>query len=232
MPSLNSAKELGRQAKCLSTLHNNGIAMTMYHSDNDGEFWPIRWLDTSLGAWCYFWGIPTNPVDPKVSPFMLYCDYNPEQLQCPSLKWGSYIPQAGVDEPTTTFGYNGWCLDPPGWFRTDSDGNAMPRKRASDLLNPKDLFVFCDSAMYWSAGGGVLILQNSTDIEPVTGTTVQTPTTHFRHLGKTEALCADGHAESFDTEGYVPQTTTTKDAFEIQQLGFVGTENYPHYDQD
>jgi prepilin-type processing-associated H-X9-DG protein len=84
--------------------------------------------------------------------------------------------------------------------------------------------VFNDSAMYWKPAG-VSILQNSTYLEPVqpgTGYT-QTPTTQFRHNGKTNALCADGHAAPFGLEG---QTMLIPK----YNLGFVGTSNAPHYD--
>jgi hypothetical protein len=128
-----------------------------------------------------------------------------------------------VVEPTTTYGYNAWCLDPPAWGRTDSKGNAMPVKQTNDLANPGSLFVFNDSAMFWSPGG-IPILQNSTYMEPVTGTWVQTPTTHFRHHGSAVAVCADGHAEPFGLEGATMSLPS-------QNLGFVGTSNTPHYDQ-
>ena len=45
------------------------------------------------------------------------------------------------------------------------------------------------------------------------------PTSHR----KTNALCADGHAAAFGTEGW-----SITNAY---GLGFVGTQNFPHYDQ-
>jgi hypothetical protein len=136
------------------------------------------------------------------------------------------VPQGHVNEPTTTYGYNAWCLDPPLWWRKDEQGRPMPTKRVEELKQPDELFVFADSGMFW-APGGVPIFQNSTSLDPVTlgawGVN-RTPTTHFRHLGQTNALTADGRAASFERQGgtmLVPE----------YKLGFVGVGNVPHYDQ-
>ncbi len=228
LPSLTRAKDLARAASCQSQLHNLGIAGAMYQSQNDGFYWPYMLNNhPQPGQRCYFWGAPGDPVDHSASPLLEYCDENTANFDCPSLKWGSYIPQAGVNEPTTTYGYNAWCLDPIIWGRKDERGKYLPRKKADDIKNGSELFVFADSGLYWSAGG-ISIFQNSTSLDPVTlgawGVN-HTPTTHFRHNGRTNALCADGHAESFTPEG-------GEMIYPEQQLGFVGTENAPHYDQE
>ncbi len=215
LPSLSSAREQARRTRCLTNLHNLGVAMVMYQASNNGYFWPY------VRDGSYFWGTRTDPVDKSKSPFLEYCDRSLGNFWCPSLKWGSYVPQGGVNEPTTTYGYNAWCLDPAFYMKP------LPRKRADGLTNPSELFVFADSGMYW-APGGVPIFQNSTVLEGVElgawGLNT-TPTTHFRHNGLTNALCADGHVGSFGLEGgdmLVPE----------HKLGFVGAENVPHYDQE
>ena len=225
LPGLSAAKQLARSAKCQANLHNLGLAMSLYQTENDGYFPPIVLANhPAPGIRCYFWGTNADPVDVRPSPFVRSLDYSLGSLWCPSFQWGTYVPQGVVNEPTTTYGYNAWCLDPPAWMRKSEGGSPMPRKRASGLAEPSELFVFNDTAMYWSPGG-VSILQNSTHLEPVEGTWVQTPTTHFRHRDLTNALCADGHAASFGLEGaemLIPE----------KKLGFVGTRNVPHYDQE
>jgi len=228
-PSLGAAKELAQSATCGSCLRSLSVAMATYFADNDGYFWPIRisdWPGRPAGApanlYCYFWGTNQVPVDTRPSPFLRAAGYNLASLWCPALKWGTYVPQGGVTEPTTTYGYNAWCLDPPAWTRKDAEGKAMPRKKVSQIQAPADLFVFADSGLAW-APAGVVIFQNSTHLEPVTGTWVQTPTTHFRHRGHANALCVDGHVGFYDTEGW-----SLDDSYD---LGFVGTANTPHYDQ-
>ncbi len=215
-PSLSVAKEMARATACMGNLRALSVTMGLYHGDNDQRFWPYR-LDNwpSPGVKCYFWGTDADPVDQSASPFMNYCDDNPEYLWCPSLKWGSYIPQGWyVSEPTTTYGYNGRYLDPA--------LNGTNSRRLSSIPDPSQLFVLNDSAMFWQIAGRS-IFQNSTYLEPVSGNWVQQPTSHFRHSGKTNALCADGHAEAYGTEGW--------NLDKVNMLGFVGTRNYPHYEQ-
>lgn len=227
-PSLTSAKELARRTVCLSNLRSLGSAMYLYQQDNGGYFWPYALYNyPQTGTKCYFWGTATRPVNRKPSPFLKHCGYNVEYLWCPSQPWGSYVPQGGVNEPTTNYGYNAWCLDPALWARRDANNHPLPRKRGEDLKAPAQMFVFADSAMYW-APGGVAILQNSTSLDPVYLGPVRanaTATTQFRHLGRADALCADGHADSFGLEGGAMLQAD-------QNLGFVGERNVPHYDQE
>jgi len=222
VPSLGAAGAIARSAKCLSNLNALGRAMGGYHAENNESFWPCTLLGhPQPGANTYFWGTNTDPVDPRPAAFLAYCDYNLAYLWCPSQPWGTYVPQGGVSEPTTNFGYNAWCLDPPAWGRREN-GKPLPTKRSIQLPNPSQLFVFADSGMYW-APAGVPIFQNSTHLEPLTGPWACQPTTHFRHRGSTNALCADGHAASFGLEGAAMHNPD-------HNLGFVGTSNVPHYD--
>ena len=167
-----------------------------------------------MGLRTYFWGTDTDPVDPSASPFMNYCGNGLATLWCPEFRWGDYAPQGAVNEPTTTYGYNGYYLDP------SLDGTTC--RPVVGIPRPGDLFVFADSACY-SVWFSVPRFQNSTYLEPVTGNAFQTPTNHFRHQGKTNALCADGHAQTYGSEGWTVNPT--------RNLGFVGTKNDPHYAQ-
>jgi len=220
LPSLAASKDLARSATCLTNLHALDVSMALYHNASNGMFWPCY----TTGS--YFWGTSSVPVDTQHSPLLVYCETGLRTFWCPQLPWGSYVPQGRVNEPTTTYGYDAWCLDPPFWGRKDAKGNPMPTKRVADLKNPSDLFVFADSAMFWKPAG-VPIFQNSTSLDPVTlgawGDN-KTPSTHFRHMDKVNALTADGRAGSFGLEG-----GTMLDA--EHKLGFVGASNVPHYDQ-
>ena len=220
MPSLNVARELAREAQCLANLHGLGRGGAMYHSENNGLFWPYKLniLNDNGGlTGCYFWGTDADPVDIEPSPFMQAVGGSREMLLCPDMPWGSYTPQgAKVREPTTTYAYNGRFLDP------NLDGTSC---RSSDKIRrPGKLFVLADAAMNFAAGG-VAILQNSTYLEPITGNWATMPTNHFRHGGgeRTNILCADGHAQSFEADGATIDPETN--------LGFVGVQNDPHYEQ-
>lgn len=215
-PSLISIKRSVRGTVCLSNLRNLGTVMNNYHATNDYSFWPYRLDDRPTpGTKCYWWGTDHEPVEPADSPFMEEAGGMLNILWCPSMPWGSYTPQGWyVGEPTTTYGYNAYYLDP--------SLRGIRTKKLTAVRNPAGLFVFNDSAMFWSIMGRE-ILQNSTYLEPVTGNWVQQPTSHFRHNGKTNALTADGHASPYDTEGWELDPKNN--------LGFVGTQNYPHYAQ-
>jgi prepilin-type N-terminal cleavage/methylation domain-containing protein len=218
LPSLTAAKALARQTQCLANLHALGRSAASYQAENDGYYWPYALINhPAPGTTCYFWGTDADPVDASASPFMNHAGENLEILWCPDMRWGSYTPQGSfVAEPTTTYGYNGKYLDP--------QLNGKTCRPSYNVPKPSDLFVLADTAMAWSPGG-VTVFQNSTYLEPVTGSWFTQPTNHFRHPGtRTNALCGDGHAASFGPEGW--------DVDDETNLGFVGTENDPHYVQD
>jgi len=225
-PSLGKARGAANNVTCINNLRNLGTGMGLYHSENRGEFWPCVLYETpEMGVTTYFWGTNTDPVDTSTSPFLKTSNAPLSALWCPEQPWGTYVPWGGLSEPTTNYGYNAWCLDPSARGRTNAAGAPMRRKKRNDINNPSELFVFADSAVYWSEGG-VGIMQNSTHLEPVTGAMVQRPTTHFRHSGRANAVSADGHADSYGPEGWV-----FSGIYKDTKLGFVGTENRPHYDQ-
>jgi prepilin-type N-terminal cleavage/methylation domain-containing protein/prepilin-type processing-associated H-X9-DG protein len=225
LPSLASAKEHARSLKCQANLYCLGVAMNEYLHENNDVYWPYT-IDKG-----YFWGTDAKPVVPSASPFMQHCGNSLEYLWCPDMAWGSYMPQGtNVEEPTTTYAYNAFCLTPDFLGRKDAKGRPLPRKHAGDLSAPGAMFIFVDSAMYWPAGGGRMIFQNSTYLEPPQLSAGRglspnsTATTHFRHAGKVNALCGDGHAAPFEREGGLLR-------WPDQSLGWVGKTNGPHYDQ-
>jgi prepilin-type processing-associated H-X9-DG protein len=217
-PFMGKARGIANNATCTNNLRNLGAGMGLYHSQNRDEFWPYTIYDTETKVRSYFWGSATDPVDPSTSPFLKTSGGSLSTMWCPEQPWGTYVPQGGVSEPTSNYGYNARCLAPI------MGENRRPKKR-HDIKNPSKLFVFADSAMYW-APGGVGIMQNSAYLEPVSGTWTQTPTTHFRHSGRTNALTVDGSVDSYGLEGW-----EFKGPCKDKKLGFVGKTNYPHYDQ-
>jgi len=215
-PSLIGVKEFARSTSCMSNLHDLSVGMSVYHQENDDKFWPYLLKDwPKQGKRCYWWGTDADPVDPLASPYMKTVDGMLEMLWCPSMPWGSYVPQGWyVSQPTTTYGYNAYSLD-RGLSGQDTTS-------LSDIPSTSGLFVFNDAAMFWRPGGKGLF-QNSTYLEPVTGNFKQQPTSHFRHSGKTNALTADGHAASYGPRDWNLNPT--------RNLGFVGKKNSPHYAQ-
>ena len=228
MPSLGMARQAAQSAACLSNLHHLGLAMGMYHTKNKGLFWRCKMVNYPAPLKItYFWGAidmlnPSAPVDPLPSPLLLYTDRGLGLFWCEALSWGSYVPQGSVSEPTTTYAYNAPYLDRASYMWGCPD----PPRNIGEIPDPASLFVFNDGATLdtWGAGG---VFKNSTYMEPPVppaGFTV-TPTTHFRHNGQANALCADGHAEAFDS---LPGDINLPE----YDLGFVDKTNEPHYAQE
>ena len=228
VPSTAAWLETAKSAKCLANLAHVGTGLVAHQREHRHEFPPYRirynvdYLGTPANTWIYFWGSATNPVNPDTSPLLDYIDR--KSLLCPSLRWDNLVPQAGIIEPTTTYGYNTGTLDPDYMSRDGGVDLVVPATKSFAINKPGDLFVFADSGLYW-APAGTPIFQNSTYLEPPDpgeGWTV-TPTNHFRHRGRSNALCADGHARSYEPGPgglLIPR----------YNLGFVGTTNDPHYD--
>lgn len=227
VPSVTKWVDSAKSARCLSGLKHIGTGIMNYQRENGNQFPPYRamytveYMGTPAFTWIYFWGSATNPVNPAPSPLLNYI--RRDSLLCPSLRWDNLVPQAGIIEPTTTYGYNAQCLDPNFMTRIGAPDLVVPCAKSFAIKKPAELFVFADSGMYW-APAGTSIFQNSTYLEPPDPDGgVVTPTNHFRHDGMSNALCADGHANSYRpgdggllNPGYM--------------LGFVGTTNDPHYD--
>jgi type II secretory pathway pseudopilin PulG len=215
LPSLTAARAMARSTTCLANQHNLASAMGNYTHESGGYFWPYLLKDWPRPRTkCYWWGTDADPIDSQASPFMRYFGRNLSSLWCGEMPWGTYTPQgAYVREHGTTYAYNARFLDP--------QLNGRSCRPVADVKQPAELFVICDAAMAW-APAGVKIMQNSSYLEPVTGAWVQQPTNHFRHLGRTNAMCADGHAASFGAEGW---------QVDADRLGFVGMQNKWHYEQ-
>lgn len=234
VPSVAGWVETAKSAKCLSGLRHIGSGIVAYQREHNHEFPPyyacydVDYMGTPADTKIYFWGSATNPVNPRPSPLLDYIDR--KSLLCPSLRWDNLVPQAGIIEPTTTYGYNAGmrisevpALDPDFTSRVGSPDVVVPCMKSFAVKKPAELFVFADSGMYWTRAG-TPIFQNSSYLEPPDPGQFWTvmPTNHFRHNGMSNALCADGHAGSFEPGdgGMIdPQNN----------LGFVGTTNDPHY---
>ncbi|MBV9462668.1 MAG: DUF1559 domain-containing protein [Verrucomicrobiae bacterium] len=64
-PALNSAKESGRRAKCVSNMHHLAIAMITYAHDHDGNFLRYRGgLTSTVGTFPMYFTSPDDPTQP------------------------------------------------------------------------------------------------------------------------------------------------------------------------
>lgn len=206
VPSLSTAREMARKTKCLGNFHAMGAAAAFYLHENNDYYWKY------ISAARYWDGLDgSGAIDVTKSPYMAYLG-DLSKLWCPSQPWGSYLPQGdSVNVPTTTYGYNQVFLDP---------GQAspnIPTRKSSEIKRGDMMFVFADSGLELSGFHNSHVISGPTAYGPGTS-----PTTQFRHIGQANALCADGHAASFDPGNKAVLDTTNK-------LGFAGTDNKPYY---
>ncbi|MCE5328387.1 MAG: type II secretion system GspH family protein [Planctomycetaceae bacterium] len=227
IPTVSGALESARAVQCQTNLRYMGTSINNYRRDHADQFPPYRaayttaYEGTRAFTYIYSWGAATNPVNQRASWMYPYWDFH--CLLCPSMNWKDVVPQAGIIEPTTTYGYNAFFLDGKFMTRVGAPTIEVARKTGADIKRPSQLIVYADSALYW-APASVPIFQNSTYLEPPVpgaGGTV-TPTNHFRHSGQCGVLFASGSTGSLPPgQGMLLNAQ--------RKLGFVSTVNDPYY---
>ncbi|MFQ5411557.1 MAG: prepilin-type N-terminal cleavage/methylation domain-containing protein [Phycisphaerae bacterium] len=131
LPVLNHAREKGRAVHCAATLHNAGLAMTLYLDANQDRFWPYfedvpATADTPGGRRWWFGfepqGPATNPaqrnrpLDKSAGFLGPYLSASADDLRCPSFPYGEgryfpkFTPAAGG------YGYNTAALAGLNWL--------------------------------------------------------------------------------------------------------------------
>lgn len=229
LPALNGARAKARQAECLSNLRQLALASSAYTNDYDGFFMPCAYWRTSPAV--YWWGTNEMGINYEAGFIYPYLEFKPNirhsVFDCPAQRWGSYHPQGPGEEPTSTYGYNGYYLCPeatPGWAW--SIGH-MPWKRVSDVEAPSNLMMFADTLLVWSETS----VSNNALLDPpylFSGGRWRendSPTTCFRHNERTVAAFVDGHVASHGLEGGKYKSKKFR-------VGSVGTHNDPHYVPD
>jgi prepilin-type processing-associated H-X9-DG protein len=231
LPTLAQARSQAKGVVCSAHLAELGHAFHMYAAEYRGRAMPlVYWDEAIIGSrpWVYWWG--TNDVGGVdhtqgfVWPY-LPADFRANGLfECPCQPWGSYNPQGGAHEITSTYGYNGYYLSPP--HTGYRDIKAQPWKDVDQLYWPEQLFTFADTLLDLDDA----LPQNTAHLDPPElwreGWKPNfSPTTAFRHSGRANALLADGHVEAFGLEGGTMQNPRFG-------IGSVGATNDPHYVPD
>jgi len=231
LPALSQARAQARSAVCASNLKQLATAALMYASDNRSAMPPLAWPEADPPI--YWWG--TNDpkrVDHTASPLYRYLRSDLAEgsvFECPAQPWGTYRPQGAAGQVTSTYGYNGYYLSPaatPGWARQIRH---RPWRRTGTIEVPALVFMFADT-LYGSDADSMP--KNNALLDPPylyvgrhKWVANAFPTTAFRHRGRTNAACCDGHVESFTLEG--GRLTS-----ERHGIGYVGRDNFPHYVPD
>jgi prepilin-type N-terminal cleavage/methylation domain-containing protein/prepilin-type processing-associated H-X9-DG protein len=98
LPALGRAREKAKMARCVSNLHQLGLAMAMWWDDNDQHFMPL-----AVGGY--------NPTLTNSWPILLLPNVRNAQnvYQCPDNKY--FIWDGGkMSALTMSYGYNYWAL--------------------------------------------------------------------------------------------------------------------------
>lgn len=241
LPALRAARETARITACLSNQHQLIIAWTLYANDFKGYAMPLAYWqpqDIGFGQQIFWWGTygaPGQPVDHTrgfIAPYLGATLARRSVFECVSQPWGTYAPQSGTPQPTSTYGYNGYYLSPartPGW---GSQIGFRPWRRLFEIPRPNDIFVFGDSLLATEPVRNCALLDPPLLYSPGSGwTRNEYPTTAFRHhtrgkgRGTAVAARADGSAHQVNSQ---PDWIVDADAY----VGSAGLTNDQHYVPD
>lgn len=156
LPSLAGARTTARGVHCQSNQRQLVTAWTLYAGDYRDRAMPLAYweaVDIATGPQVFWWGTsgtPATQVDHTkgfIFPYLDGCPARNSVFECPSQRWGTYQPQGGSRQPTSTYGYNGYYLTPsktPGW---GAQIGTRPWQRVSSIPQPSQLLVFADTLL-------------------------------------------------------------------------------------
>jgi prepilin-type processing-associated H-X9-DG protein/prepilin-type N-terminal cleavage/methylation domain-containing protein len=190
LPALSKARASARRAKCISNLHQLGLAVQMYWDDHNGDCFRYGPVHTNGGLLYWFgWidgpGVPEGDrrFDPAAGALWPYYEGRGVDL-CPSFDYSAphYKPKARG--ASYGYGYN-LHLSAPG---------TRPPVNTGQFTNASDLVVFADAAQVNDFQAPAS--PTNPMLEEWYYVNRYEPTAHFRHRGRANALFADGHVEA------------------------------------
>ncbi len=231
LPTFTQARRRAKMVKCASNLRQLGNAFHMYAFDYRGMAMPLAYFDD----WpiTYWYGQDnTAGVDQTrgfVWPYLGSDLREAGVYECPEQPLGTIeVLQGASPQVTSTYGYNGYYLSPPttpGWAASIG---RRPWKKLETVEQPQQVFVFADTLIDWFGKPKNCALLDPPFIYQRSSGRWQrngSPTTAFRHLEQTNAVCADGHVGSY---ALWPELLTSSELL----IGSVGPDNAPHYVPD
>ncbi|MBE6381055.1 MAG: prepilin-type N-terminal cleavage/methylation domain-containing protein [Lentisphaerae bacterium] len=201
LPALSAARASARSANCISNIKQLGLANIMYADNNKGFMVPYAadMMSTNTHRWH---GISTQSssggnadYDLKNGPLAEYLGSGAVNL-CPEMDVPS--DKQAFERGCGGYGINSLIgkVRPDGWSNEDMQGG-FPL-HAVDA--PGDTIMFADSAApcrndgNWASVDNMDFLGFSSSVEAPAS--YMSPTMHFRHRRKANAVFCDGHAES------------------------------------
>jgi prepilin-type N-terminal cleavage/methylation domain-containing protein/prepilin-type processing-associated H-X9-DG protein len=213
LPVLDKAKKRGQQASCINNLHEIGVAVAMYPTDNNGVF-PSCLSKLLPGAAYYVWQ-PRILTYTATGRRVFYCPAALPQSVWdtngnPTVKavigengkidpYGILTGDPGNDGTRFSYGWNDWGLVEFSDLGMGGDaGNTQYVVKESIVRHPSDMIVVVDVRSDTPAGQ---ILYGANTTPPTTWVQGQDPLWHpqvpcNRHTYHTDVVFADGHVET------------------------------------
>jgi prepilin-type N-terminal cleavage/methylation domain-containing protein/prepilin-type processing-associated H-X9-DG protein len=210
LPALSRSRASAWRVKCVSNLHQLGIAAQMYWNDNSANCFTTKIILTNGGAlhWCGWIGSGIEgerPFDFSESKLFPYVSASDARL-CPSLN--SALASFKFKTANLVFfsyGYNGVSLSPA--------NRNLPPIKIAQIKNPTETALFADAAQVndfqspASSSNPMLeewyYLDNPTNFPSAH----YYPHGHFRHSQKANVVFCDGRVAS---EKFVPGSIDPK----------------------
>jgi prepilin-type N-terminal cleavage/methylation domain-containing protein len=241
LPALGRARHRAREAVCLSNQRQLILGWIAYANDYRDRAMPLAyWSEEDIGGGevIYWWGTygsvssEVNPARGFLGPYLGEVLSVRSVFECPSQPWGTYRPQGGFAQPTSTYGYNGYYLSPsrtPGWAFTIGH---RPWRRIDEILRPTDLFVFADTLLPVNPVRNCALLDPPRLWDGWGWSENPYPTTAFRHgraggdqAGSAVTARADASVRAIAAR---PEWVVHHNV----SVGSAGRENAPHYVPD
>jgi prepilin-type N-terminal cleavage/methylation domain-containing protein/prepilin-type processing-associated H-X9-DG protein len=195
LPALGRSRESARRLKCVSNLHQLGLAIQMYWDDNHGECFRYGGAYTNGGQLYWFGWMGPGPEGQRVfdagqGVLFSYLQGRGVEL-CPAFNYGSAQVKLKAAGGSYGYGYNLALAGAP----------ASPPVKVSRLPDPAGTALLADAAQVntWQAPAS----RSNPMLEEwyyIDNNTNQ-PNTHFRHGGRANVLFTDGHT---GPEKFVP----------------------------
>ena len=209
LPALGASRDAAKFTICGTQLKQIMTAWGTYEVDYKCIL-PAADYNTTPGVYKYWWGesdgagvMSTNPDAGFIAPYIPKGSVE----GCPAYDKGSKSFYG-----FTTFGYNSvWVPSHSNNFGYTVLADGKRPRRADDIVNPSEKYLFADSARFSISGGNITFTPNgwigggSASVGITTGTDLF----HGRHKGQGNIAWADSHISRREPAYYSASTPTT-----------------------
>ena len=187
LPTLSRSKASAQRIKCISNLHQLGIATQMYWDENGGNCFRYSSGLTNGGQLFWFgWLGPgaegERPFDATSGALFPYLQGRGVEL-CPSLNYA--LAKFKLKAKGAAYGY--------GYNLQLSSGLNQPAKKSGSITRPSEIVLLADSAQVNTFQPPASPENPMLEEFYYVSTNRNEATAHFRHAQKANVLFCDGH---------------------------------------